>query len=71
MYSSGMPACRMLWSIRLTTTLGNAALTSRNNIDMKGSAKAQASVVNFMSRCSESVIDFPGRPPKWVGGRRL
>lgn len=30
-----------------------------------------ASVMNLVSRWSESVVDLPGLPPKCIGGRRL
>lgn len=70
MYSSGILALQRLCSKHLTITLGKAALTSRKRTETNWSFEAHASVMNFVSRCSESVVDLPGHPPKCVGGRR-
>jgi len=71
MYSLGILAFLRLCKSRLTITLGKVALTSRNRTETKLSLDAHASVTNLVSRCSESVVERPGLPPKCVDGRRL
>jgi len=60
----------MLWSRQSVTALGNAPLMSRNSADTTFFWR-HACLMVFSRRCSESSVDLPGRPPKWVLGRRL
>jgi len=60
----------MLWISRSVTAFGNAPSISRNSADTTFFCR-HACLMVLSSRCNKSSVDLPGRPLKWVLGKRL
>lgn len=68
--SGGSLHVRILWSRRSVTALGNAPSMSRKRAETTFPC-LQACHIVVSRRCSESVVERPGQPPKCMLGNRL